>query len=78
MIDNTINLDSAANSLITKVYPNQKKLTISTPSISQPIGISVLPAIIQPDSQNKKDKITKIMITNNIIYDSQQVKTIMI
>lgn len=81
MIDDAINLDSTADLLNSEVHPNQKSLTITIPSSSQPIGTSILPTITYTEAKNEKGKITKMTMTNNIIYDSQisqQVRTIMI
>ncbi|PKY45033.1 hypothetical protein RhiirA4_419516 [Rhizophagus irregularis] len=54
--------------------------TQSTSSTTTPIGTSPPNDITQSEVQNKKSKITRLTLTNNIVHDSQQgqVRTIMI
>ncbi|CAB4430787.1 unnamed protein product [Rhizophagus irregularis] len=83
VIDENMNIDEPADPNIAVSHLNQEGnigSTQSTSSTTTPIGTSPLNDITQSEVQNKKSKITRLTLTNNVVHDSQQgqVRSIMI
>ncbi|PKY36693.1 hypothetical protein RhiirB3_459929 [Rhizophagus irregularis] len=83
VIDESMNIDESADLSITVSQPNQEgnlRSTQSTSSSSTPTGTFPSNVIIQSEEQNKKRKITRLTLNNNIVHTTQegQVCTIMI
>ncbi|CAB4419711.1 unnamed protein product [Rhizophagus irregularis] len=78
-----MDIDEPADPSIAASQPNQEgnlRSTQSTSSTTTPIGTSPPNVITQSEDKNKRSKITRLTLNNNVVYDSQQgqVRTIMI
>ncbi|PKY55908.1 hypothetical protein RhiirA4_475747 [Rhizophagus irregularis] len=83
VIDEPMNIDESADPNIAASQLNQEGnsgSTQSTPSTTTPISTSPPNVITQSEEINKKSKITRLILPNNVIHDTQkgQVRTIMI
>ncbi|PKY50578.1 hypothetical protein RhiirA4_467131 [Rhizophagus irregularis] len=83
VIDESMNIDEIADPSIAASQPNQEGnlgSTQSTSSTTTPIGTSPPNVITQSEDKNKKSKITRLTLNNNVVHDLQQgqVRTIMI
>ncbi|CAB4424216.1 unnamed protein product [Rhizophagus irregularis] len=81
VIDKPMNIDESADPNIAASQLNQEGnsgSTQSTSSTTTPIGTSPPNVITQAEKINKKSKITRLTLPNNVIHDSQkgQVRTI--
>ncbi|CAB4431895.1 unnamed protein product [Rhizophagus irregularis] len=75
VIDESMNIDESADPSIAVSQPNQEGnlgSTQSTSSTTTPIGTSPPNVITQSEEKNKKSKITRLTLNNNVVHDSQQ------